>query len=462
MRVPRKSQEYEKVEVLWKQRVHETASELCSSFLETTPLHIFLKEIAEELVAAGNSPFFGVLFGSIGQIKPVLAVGLARELISGETEASLAAAWPTLLEANPSLKAEERLALLEQAACSRNEAVRVGLIRSISSRVLKGEIPDVREQALVIDMTTKASVNEASALLQLVKWSDDSNVSWSFPVLEKLPLGTLADLTLEFIMEALIPYKERKTLPPKKTVKHVLTQLVSVPDFDIHHHHREWEVLVKNFSREVYDWVYSRITYAAAGKAERSYCPIPHGYKSTFGVPELAKESDFQAICADLWQRAFNPNEKHQYYWLELFRAIVLDHPSFWRNGLMEKIAAAVNQESLLWLAQFLRFQGSLIIFHFPEITRAFLKRAKELGGDSIYKDMRSELYIGCGPQGRLYTGGRLDPDDDYVEAAAAKAAEAHASDDLLGPFFRWIVETEQKERLKHKMQSEADMASLD
>jgi len=42
------------------------------------------------------------------------------------------------------------------------------------------------------------------------------------------------------------------------------------------------------------------------------------------------------------------------------------------------------------------------------------------------------------------------------------KAAEAYATDELLGPFFRWIVEVEQKERLLHRMQAEAAMASLD
>jgi hypothetical protein len=53
-------------------------------------------------------------------------------------------------------------------------------------------------------------------------------------------------------------------------------------------------------------------------------------------------------------------------------------------------------------------------------------------------------LYHGCGPQSRAYTNGILDKNLDFVEAEAIKAAEAHATDDFLGPFYRWIVEVEQ------------------
>jgi hypothetical protein len=50
----------------------------------------------------------------------------------------------------------------------------------------------------------------------------------------------------------------------------------------------------------------------------------------------------------------------------------------------------------------------------------------------------------------------------DYVEAEAARAAETQATDEFLGPFFRWIVEIEQKDRLLHKLHSEAAMAAMD
>jgi hypothetical protein len=50
----------------------------------------------------------------------------------------------------------------------------------------------------------------------------------------------------------------------------------------------------------------------------------------------------------------------------------------------------------------------------------------------------------------------------DYVEAEAAKAAETHATDELLGPFYRWIFEIEQRNRLMNRMRSESEMAAFD
>jgi hypothetical protein len=84
------------------------------------------------------------------------------------------------------------------------------------------------------------------------------------------------------------------------------------------------------------------------------------------------------------------------------------------------------------------------------------------LGGDQLSQQVRINLYWACRPQLRSYSNGILDKELDYVEAEAAKAAEAHASDEVLGPFYRWIVEVEQKERLMHKMQAEVAMVSLD
>ncbi len=50
--------------------------------------------------------------------------------------------------------------------------------------------------------------------------------------------------------------------------------------------------------------------------------------------------------------------------------------------------------------------------------------------------------------------------EDDYVEAEALKAAEAHAFDLTLGPLHRGIVEKEQRDRVWRKARSEAERAA--
>ena len=201
---------------------------------------------------------------------------------------------------------------------------------------------------------------------------------------------------------------------------------------------------------------------AASGNAAEDYSPIPIGYHRGIDFAALAKEPDYRAICDDLWSRVFDPSGPEAYAWVRLFQAVVFEDPSLWPPRMLDAVSGAESEDELLWLAELLKFEGSLIIFRFPEITRSFLRRAVSLGGNELCHKMRIELYSGCGPQLRSYSNGMLDNELDYIEAAAAKAAEAHPTDELLGPFYRWIVEVEQKERLLHKMQTEAAMASLD
>jgi len=94
-----------------------------------------------------------------------------------------------------------------------------------------------------------------------------------------------------------------------------------------------------------------------------------------------------------------------------------------------------------------------------PEVARAYIERARQVGGDEGERRIKSSLYVGCGPHGKSYTGGVINKDDDYVEAEAAKAATAHANDSVLGPFYRWIVEIEQRDRENTRLRHESDMA---
>jgi hypothetical protein len=114
---------------------------------------------------------------------------------------------------------------------------------------------------------------------------------------------------------------------------------------------------------------------------------------------------------------------------------------------MLAEIERADSLERLRRLLDLLHFGGSLIAFRFPEITRAFLQRADEVGGANGAKRMWSALYNIAGPATRGYTGGELNPEDDYLEPEAFKAAEQHRDDPTLGPFYRWVVEREHKDR---------------
>ena len=94
-----------------------------------------------------------------------------------------------------------------------------------------------------------------------------------------------------------------------------------------------------------------------------------------------------------------------------------------------------------------------------PNLTRRFLTRARELGG---FDEIRFALYCATGPQGTGWTNGEMNKDDDYVEAEALKAAEQHAHDLELHPFFRWMAECEQSQKSRERTEHELRMRELE
>ena len=456
--------QYEEMKRRWNEKVRQTASELFANHPAPTLLYNFLVQLTDELVQAGHHIFATALFASLAEIAPNLAASLAEEIIGAKVETPLSREWPALLEKNIEIGTAKKTGLLQKAAQSPLADVCSAVIRSLSWQCQQDQALSEAEKTLLIQIASKAKANEAFYLFQFVEQSSDANLPWAFQILEILPVGELAPQPgmLEKVLKALVPYQERKTHVPTATIRHVLMQLVKVQELDVYHHSREWDILIKSYPRVIYELLCARIDHASTVVVYDEYLPIPHDFDGIFHISALAQESDFSAICDDLWRRALNQNDKQSYSWVKLFQAIVLDHPSFWLDRMKTDVEGASSRDSLLWSAQLLGFNGSLIIFRFPELTRLFLKCAQAFGEETLYKEMRAGLYSGCGPQSRSYYGGTLNKELDYVEAEAAKAAEAHAADELLGPFYRWIVGVEQKERLMRKMQAEADMASLD
>ncbi len=148
--------------------------------------------------------------------------------------------------------------------------------------------------------------------------------------------------------------------------------------------------------------------------------------------------------------------------WVELFQGVVLDNTAFWLPRLIDAINHTLDAHKLHDLVRLIHFDGSLVVFRFPEAAKAFLRRAEELDGPKGLGELRSSLHIASGPGGRSFVDGKPDEKQDYLEAEAGKAATQFAGDPLLGPFYRWIVEIERHMRTMHKRRYEAEVASLE
>jgi hypothetical protein len=460
--IPRTTEDHNRIQVLWSERIRHTATELATSFPAPPRLHDFLKQLMDELVLAGYHPAPYHLFMGLGEAAPDLALDLAKEIIGAGMETLLSHAWPALFEKNSAAGTAKQIELFQMASRTSLAGVSSAVIRALGWNARQNQPLNEAKQNLLLEIAAKATDDEVLNLLELIEWCSDANMPLAIQILGILPIRRVAPKMLEQVLQALVPYQERKTPIPQTVVRSVVMQLEDVPDLDMYNYTREWEALTKQYPRLVFDLLLARIARVTTDDPTKSYLPIPFSFEGRLNLPDLAKEPDYPEICRDLWGHALNTKDPHHFYWMRLFQAVVLGDPSFWLDRMQHEIEDATSEEILFLLAGLPRFEGSLIIFRFPDLTRAFLKKAKKMGGQELYEKIRASLYSGCGPQTRSFTNGTLDKDLDYVEAEAAKAAEAHAADEWLGPFYRWIVEIEQQNRLMHKMRSEAEMVALD
>lgn len=316
---------------------------------------------------------------------------------------------------------------------------------------------------MIAALAARGSEAEIGKILELIQLADEVNAPWCFQLLEQLPLQLVAKHLSARFLEALFPYRAPEARPPVSAVDHVLEAMVEIPEIDPEQSDRPYVTLVEDYPRSVYDFVVKRLNYAAALPDGSEYQAVPQSFRNQFRLESLSKEKDYEEICDFLWKAVFEHWDSPVLSgWLQLFQGVALTNEGFWMPRLLEKIRTVQGFDDLRLLVAFIEFDGSLEVFRHPQIAAAFLQRAEEMEGAEGLKRMRWALSSASGPQGKSFSSGVLDPGYDYLEAEAFKAAEKHAEDALLGPFYRWIGETERHERELSLKSYEADMASLD
>ena len=460
---PKGEEAQEKIKEMWKERIDQIALEYLEAFPQSEAAVAKLEGIILESIVAGLNPRLGELLPAIARLRPEVAIQLAEVLLDPASTVLVAASWHQFLFGFDAGRQDEIWRLIQKAAQHPRSDIRRGVVDYFRFRNPKEMALDERECALLEQMAAKAGPEEILAFVVLVQWVGPSCAEWGYELLRKLRLADLPDELHGEVLAALNPYHARKVDPPLATVRHVLDALIKVPEIKVDHHGGGYERIAKLYPRAIYDFVLQRAArYEKSGQKAR-YQAVPHDILARFQLEGLSADADFEKICTFLWEKMMAKGLEHmRYVWRELFQGIVLDRVDFWLPKLTAEVNIATSLTKLRELMEVIHFDGSLIVFYYPEFTKAVLQRAEDLDGIEGYERMRTTLWVVSGPRSRSRTNGELDKDKDYVEAGAAKAATAHAADTVLGPFFRWIVEVEQHERDQNRKRYQADMASLD
>jgi hypothetical protein len=453
----------EKVKELWEAHLEKFAGELVSTVPDAAEAIRVFDQMAVGSNQAGHTPRSGEFLRVLAEKYPDYAVALAEAMLAPAHAEPITAVWHQLLYGLPATHCAEAAKLIARASEHPRSEIRRGVIEYYRFRNPKEMMLEPDERQLLERMAVKAGPDEIMSLVQLVQWAGPTCAEWGFELLGRLPLSGEPIKAHGELLAALNPYHARDVAPPRAVVEHVLDSLVDVPTINVQHHSDGYERIAKLYPRSVYEFVLKRAAkYKQLGQKAR-YQVVPHEILSQFSLPGLEREPDFAQICSFLWDQS---HEKHAgymaYVWRELFQAIVLDHPDFWVPKLTAAVEATTSFDELRELIEVLHFDGSLIVFRFPDLTRLILNKARDFDGTKGFERMRTSLWVISGPRSRSSTNGELDKNQDYMEAEAIKAAAVHAADDLLGPFFRWIAERERDEREQSRRLYRASMAAMD
>ncbi len=460
---PRGEEAREKIKARWQEHVQAVADEFFRELPASAAAVARLERMVKESLEAGHTPNTRELLSALANVDPDRAVALAEAMLDPASYARIAAIWQQVLYGLRESHAGQAVRLLALAAEHPRTELRRGVIDYFRCRDRREMTLPLSERHLLEKMAAKAGPEEVLGFVELVQSTSESCAEWGFNLLGRLPLAVLPMGAHGEVLAALNPYDAKIPAPPLAVVKHVLDALIEVPEINVDHHGGGFERIAKLYPKAVYDFALQRAArYEKLGRKAR-YQVLPRDILARFELPGLEKDPAFPEICAFLWDRMRAKSSDYMgYVWRELFQGLVLDHVDFWLPRFTAEVQAAANYDELRELIEVIHFDGSLIVFRFPELTKAILRRAEDFAGVEGYERMRCTLWVVSGPRSRSGTNGELDKEKDYVEAEAIKAVTAHAADDVLGPFYRWIADTERHEREDSRKRYQATMAAMD
>ena len=407
----------------------------------------------EHLRAANFHPWPGHLFAHIAEHDATLATALAERIISSAPTSPLARLWPCLIP--PATRGQPALsALLEKAAAASDSEASCAAIDYIVGSRRSEMQPVPEERRLALAMASRAGPSELGVFLRLLAIGLPEDHDFAWEIVARLPVNRYPDESLDAVLNA-VPELCRDIEAARESVGTLLSKLVRVREFDLDDRPEAAGLLLREYTQEMLRFLRARVEFQLSGDAPEKYEAMTFHRGIWLDAAKLSASPGFSDLREELWKKVA-VHDEHSWLWLKLFQSFGLDDTSWLMPRLDREIESARDVEHLRWITKFISFHGSLIALRQPGLTRNFLEKAAQLGGDEGSRSIRAALYCATGPRMWGWTNGNMNSEDDYLEAEALKAAEQHAEDPVLYPFFRWIVECEQEK--KRRIQAEHEV----
>ncbi len=455
-------EKFNKLDELWESKAQSVANDLILTYSNANQIFQFLNCLCAELKSVGLNPSFYWLFKYLVKASPKIAVNLAEFIPVTTCNSPFIHSWPLLLEDNEKVSIRKKSLLYENAIKCKQADLSISVVSHISRKIFNGYIPTAKEKSIIQSTTNQANYDQTVTLLQLIERSDKKLHLWNDKLLESLTFeknlsSDNKQNIFKKIIDTLDPNLTRNKKPFKPSIiTKLLNQFIQMDKIEVYENNSQFTEFCKNYPKEIYLWVIKRINFSQTNKSPQNYKPVPILLERRFDLGRLKEDKDYLSICKILWEKVMRSNKKVKDFWIELFQAVTIENTSFWLPRLLKAVESSKTHEKLKWLTKLIKFERSLIIFQYPELTRLFLIQSEKLGYENLMDEMQWELYFSCNPNSHTNTKSILNEKNSFLELTAIKATEKYHSDILLNPFYRWIADIEETERVSLKMRHES------
>lgn len=439
--------EFRNAEKRWLELTNQVASEFLSKHPSSSEFLAAAESVANHYAKAGVPAQFSDLFSAAAMVNPALAAECIDQLLA-TASSPLDYWWNTLFATRPDVTDARFTAWARSVLRSGNFVRWRALHNPLRWIGTDGLTPELNQE--IAEWAGRLDNSTLPESLLSFHWTGFRGKPLDNVVLENLELDHLSDDNLVLVSDALekIKYEKEGELPPEFLKKFVgnLERVARLDKFDRQHF---LKYLAEHDPRAFYDMLLARVRKGSVeGAEEIDFLPI--SYHPEYVLVRLPDTPGYDELARALFAELRASPEKHRHHWQQLFQIAVLQVSPTGLEMIRAWANATTSAADLESLIETMKFEGSMIIFREPELTRKILHEISRL---ALGETERLIWYLGhtASPQMRGYTNHELNPEHRYYREEAAKAAAVHATDPNLGPFYREIVKAEDGDAARNR-----------
>ena len=442
--------DYEKSWNRWKEFPNKVAEELLNSHDSAEKLIQFLEEFDRAAAERGYTPNWSSILLSLANANQDVGSKMVEVAFAGKHR--VLKKHIGLLVGRVSASDEQQDQWLAQAINEKNEHLRASALDTFRWR---GDSPGPKALKAIKALLRSEDDDDRMMVIRTLCGPIGGGRDWVLPLFAEMRFDELDDKALSLPVASLVKAVRYEHLQISlETLRPLLRRLERVHDINGDPFPAFLQIVTELAPRETYDLLRKRIeAFDRDPAARRLKGGVPRFVPSIYtlepwSIPGLEREDDFGQIVEFLIGQVRNTRSPSALYWRSLFQAAVLmTSPEHGVRALRTWLDQAKDGEEIYEIASIFNVKGTTLVYSEPEFVKAVLVAAMKASSEGE-KRVRFALIPQAGIRG--YSNGELDQEYHYVLDEARKATAAHADDDILKPFFDFIIEHEMRDREFH------------